>query len=117
MEEKSEEELKEEMSSQNSFVLFLYSPFCGTCQLAERMVEVLEKLYPSIPFVKGNVNLLPAYVHTYQVTSIPALHVCQDGKVVKKIYAFHSVPSLMMRLDSFLHLSEADRKEGNGCKR
>lgn len=100
--EQQEDELQHNIAEKASFVLFLHSPFCGTCHVAAQMTTVHQNLYPKIPFVKGNVNLLPEYVENYEVTSIPALHVWLEGEVVAKIYAFHSVSSLIARLDSRL---------------
>lgn len=33
---------------------YVYSPFCGTCRLAERMLALLEKSYPQLAIASVN---------------------------------------------------------------
>lgn len=55
-------------------VVFLYTPLCGTCKAARRMLEVAAHLLPpDLQIAEGNVNLLPELVNTYRISSVPAL--------------------------------------------
>lgn len=53
---------------------FLYTPLCGTCKAARRMLEVAEHLLPpDLLVAEGNVNLLPQLVQSLKISSVPAL--------------------------------------------
>lgn len=96
--EKQEQQILNKKKSGETFVLFLYSPLCGTCTAAESMLGPLEKLYNHLPFIKANINTMPTLVGEEKIKSIPCLKVVQNGSNVKTIYAFHSIASLVERL-------------------
>ncbi|MGX1983547.1 thioredoxin [Thermolongibacillus altinsuensis] len=75
-------------------VMYLYTPLCGTCQVAGRMVDVVKELFPNVTFVKEDLNYIPERAIEWQVESVPCLLIFKNGELVKKIYAFHSVPYL-----------------------
>ncbi|WP_410510980.1 thioredoxin family protein [Paenibacillus sp. BR2-3] len=55
-------------------VIFFYTPLCGTCKAARRMLEVAEHLLPTDVIVAaGNVNMMPEIVSRYRISSVPAL--------------------------------------------
>ncbi|EJW15692.1 thioredoxin family protein [Paenibacillus alvei] len=83
--------------------VFIHSPFCGTCQLASRMLEIVEATNPNLEIAAVNVGSIPLWVSTLQIESVPCLLVWDnrsDTGNVDKIYAFHSVSFLYERLKS-----------------
>lgn len=55
-------------------VVFLYTPLCGTCKAARRMLEVAMHLAPEgLKIAGGNINMLPELVNRYRISSVPAL--------------------------------------------
>lgn len=55
-------------------VIYLYTPLCGTCKAARRMLEVAMHLLPQDLLVaEGDVNRLPELVQRYRISSVPAL--------------------------------------------
>ncbi|TVX94643.1 thioredoxin family protein [Paenibacillus agilis] len=94
-------------------LLYLYSPLCGTCNVASRMLDVVEHLLPELRFERLNVNEVPDLAQAYQVESVPCLLIWRTIEVKRnqqdlishnvfvypqKIYAFHSIPYLYERL-------------------
>ncbi|ACJ34832.1 MULTISPECIES: thioredoxin family protein [Anoxybacillus] len=75
-------------------VVYMYTPLCGTCQVASRMVDVLEQLLPSVTFERQDLNYVPDKAVEWCIESVPCLLIFQHDKLVQKIYAFHSVPYL-----------------------
>ncbi|OSX55613.1 thioredoxin family protein [Anoxybacillus ayderensis] len=73
-------------------VVYMYTPLCGTCQVASRMVDVLEQLLPTVTFERQDLNYVPDKAIEWHIESIPCLLIFKRGELVKKIYAFHSVP-------------------------
>lgn len=98
MRERSETELINEMSEQRrtgaAMAVFVHSPFCGTCKLAERMLDVLEAHDPSLPIVKANINLIPELRERWRIASVPALVFVKNGEREDGLYAFRSVVHL-----------------------
>ncbi|BFH13571.1 hypothetical protein J6TS7_40910 [Paenibacillus dendritiformis] len=83
--------------------LYVYSPFCGTCRLAEWMLALLEQSYPQLAI--GSVNVLEAaeLVQAHRIESVPCLLLWGDEAPERenrpeKIYAFHSVTYMFERL-------------------
>lgn len=73
---------------------YLYTPMCGTCAIASKMLDVVEQLVPEIPLGKANINYTGKLAYELEIESVPCLVVARDGKVEQKIYAFQSVPFL-----------------------
>lgn len=73
---------------------YLYTPMCGTCAVASKMLEVVEQLLPELPIGKANLNFTGSLPHELQIESVPCLIVTKRGEIVQKLYAFQSVPYL-----------------------
>jgi thioredoxin-like negative regulator of GroEL len=75
MKDMNQEELLELLGQAGEpLVVFLYTPLCGTCKAARRMLEVARHLLPpDLLIAEGNVNLLPLLVEKYRISSVPAL--------------------------------------------
>ncbi|EWH21684.1 thioredoxin family protein [Bacillus haynesii] len=92
MQELQEKELKR--LKHETCLLYVYTPFCGTCQLAGRMLEVVDEMMKDIPFYKNNLNYSPSFAKLHEIESVPCFILYKNGRVVKKEYAFHSVSYL-----------------------
>lgn len=79
-------------------VFYLYTPMCGTCAVASKMMEVIEKVVPHIPIGKANVNFLGQLAHDYKIESVPCLLISRGGIVDEKVYAFQSVQNIYEKL-------------------
>ncbi|MTH53895.1 thiol reductase thioredoxin [Bacillus mangrovi] len=82
------------LMEQETFILYLYTPFCGTCQLAKRMLEVVDETLPDVSFYKADLNYLPGFAEEWEVESVPCLLVFKNGQLKTKQYAFQSVEFL-----------------------
>jgi thioredoxin 1 len=74
--------------------VYLYTPMCGTCQVAGRMMEIVKKLPQSFHFDKVNLNYLPQFAEEQSIESVPCLILYKNSKERERIYAFQSVPHL-----------------------
>ena len=77
---------------------YLYTPMCGTCQVASKMMDVVEELLPSVKIGQANLNYVENIAVDQQIESVPCLLITENGLVREKIYAFQSVPYLYERL-------------------
>ena len=89
-----------ETISQNANVTayYLYTPLCGTCKIASKMMDVVENLLPNVEIGKANLNFVEHLADDQQIESVPCLLISENGQITEKIYAFHSVPYLYNRL-------------------
>ncbi|VEI06148.1 thioredoxin family protein [Kurthia zopfii] len=98
MQEWSKEQWEEQKSANGKTAFYLYTPMCGTCQVASRLMDVTEQVVTNIPMGKANLNYMEQLAVEYEVESVPCLLISQDGEVVEKVYAFQSVPNLFEKL-------------------
>ncbi|WP_242216602.1 thioredoxin family protein [Bacillus cereus group sp. BfR-BA-01380] len=83
---------------QDKTVLYVYTLMCGTCQLAKKMLTVVEATLPDLEIGMLNVNYVPHFALEYKIESVPCLLIFEKNQLVKKIYAFQSVKYLYMEL-------------------
>jgi len=89
-----------EDQARNSVVTayYLYAPMCGTCQVATKMLEVVEELLPNVQIGKANLNYIEDLAMDHEIESVPCLLISKNGEISNKIYAFQSVPFLFEQL-------------------
>ncbi|MGG4396310.1 thioredoxin family protein [Paenibacillus thiaminolyticus] len=83
--------------------LYVYSPFCGSCRLAEQMLTLLEQSYPQLAIASVNVLDAAELVQAHRIESVPCLLLWGEDTTEResgpeKIYAFHSVTYMYERL-------------------
>ncbi|WAA09932.1 thioredoxin family protein [Fervidibacillus albus] len=100
MNEWTKEQFLKRLEKGDSGTLYLYTPLCGTCKVAGKMVEVLHEMFPKLSMGKADVNYLPDLAGKFQIESVPCLLLFKNGEVIEKIYAFYSVPFLYEKLTS-----------------
>jgi thioredoxin 1 len=80
--------------------LYLYTPMCGTCQVAGRMLDVVEAMNIDVPLERINLNYHEDLSRQFEIESVPCLLLFEKGKLKKKIYAFQSVPYIYEEIRS-----------------
>ncbi|PLR92597.1 thioredoxin family protein [Bacillus sp. T33-2] len=94
MNEWSETEINEFLNEKGTGMIYFYTPFCGTCKMASKMLDIVEQLLPEMAAGKSNLNFLPQIAEQFAVESVPCLIILREGQLVEKVYAFRSVPFL-----------------------
>jgi thioredoxin 1 len=94
MKEWTEQQIDSKLAAGHSLCLYLYTPLCGTCQLAKKMLTVVEHLMPTLEIGMSDLNYLPDKAVEWKIESVPCLLLIINGEIQKKIYAFHSVEYL-----------------------
>ncbi|MBM7551265.1 thioredoxin family protein [Thalassobacillus pellis] len=82
---------------------FIHSPFCGTCKVARKMLETIEKTWDKAIFYELNATLHPEFMKQYQIESVPCLLITSGPRVVEKVYAFHSVPYMYKLVSQYVN--------------
>lgn len=75
-------------------LFYIYTPMCGTCQVASKMMQVIKEIIPN-PIGQANINFVNNLAQDYEIESVPCLLIAKQGIVYRKIYAFQSVPYLL----------------------
>ncbi|MCT6925172.1 MULTISPECIES: thioredoxin family protein [Bacillales] len=100
MEEWTIEQWQQQLTNNDVVTLYLYTPICGTCAIASKMMDVVEQLLPTMPIGKMNLNYSEKLALELQVESVPCLVIARDDGTMEKIYAFQSVLNLYEILKS-----------------
>ncbi|ARJ51344.1 thioredoxin family protein [Staphylococcus lutrae] len=81
----------------SAHLIFGYTPMCGTCKVAERMLDIVNEMV-SWPLVKVDLNYYPEWSQTHEIQSVPVLLIMRYDQEVERIYAFHSVTDLLEKI-------------------
>ncbi|WP_053373132.1 thioredoxin family protein [Paenibacillus sp. FJAT-27812] len=74
--------------------LLFSSPFCGTCKVAERMLEIVDAAEVPVTLYKININYAAKLRNAWKITSVPCLVLLKDGEPIQFEYAMRSVDYL-----------------------
>jgi thioredoxin-like negative regulator of GroEL len=91
------DEISSFLNNHSSGLIYFYTPLCGTCQVASRMLQVIGKMV-DVKIGKMNLNFHPELAEKFEIESVPCLLFIKDGELVEMIYAFHSVPFLYEKI-------------------
>ena len=94
MEQWNRDQWQQLINEKQKTAFFIYTPMCGTCDVAKKILGVIEQLLPELPLGMANINYLGDFAYDLQIESVPCLIVSENGKLKEKIYAFQSVPFL-----------------------
>ena len=98
MEEWNREQWEQNVVQNNVTAFYLYTPMCGTCAVASKMMKVIENVVTEIPIGQANINFLEDLAIEYKIESVPCLLISRKGNVEEKIYAFQSVQNIYEKL-------------------
>lgn len=79
---------------ENHYMLFIHTPFCGTCHIARGMLEKIESIHKQELFYDMNASFFPSFMQDYKVESVPCLLIKDQGEVKEKVYAFQSISNI-----------------------
>ncbi|HLS08995.1 thioredoxin family protein [Lentibacillus sp.] len=83
------------------YLLYIYTPFCGTCALARSMLDKIESVHQQDIFYEMNASLNPDFMQAYKIESVPCLLIKEDGEIKDKVYAFKSIGNIYSYLMTY----------------
>lgn len=98
----------DDMLQSDHYILFIHSPFCGTCQLARAMLDHIEAVHKQDIFLEMNAALHPEFMQENKIESVPCLLIMDQGKIAEKVYVFHSIANIYHVLLQYEHRLFAD---------
>ncbi|WP_026689538.1 thioredoxin family protein [Alteribacter aurantiacus] len=97
-----EEDLRKKIAH-NKVIVYFHTPMCGTCGIAEHFLTLTEPLIRGIaPVYKSNISFFPEFAKTFEIKSVPCALFIDQGKEVKKVYAFESVTNMYEHIQTFI---------------
>ena len=94
MEQWNRDQWQQLINEKQQTAFYIYTPMCGTCDVAKKILDVIEQLLPDLPLGMANINYLEGLAQDLQIESVPCLIISENGQLKEKIYAFKSVPFL-----------------------
>lgn len=88
------QEITKALLEEDSYLLYIQTPFCGTCHVAKSMLKQIESAHNKDIFYEMNASLYPEFMQENKVESVPCLLIKKDHVVKEKIYAFQSIPNI-----------------------
>ncbi|MUV39159.1 Thioredoxin-like protein YusE [Lentibacillus sp. JNUCC-1] len=88
------QQITETRLKEDSYLLYIHTPFCGTCHLARTMLEKIEAVHAQDIFYEMNASLFPEFMQEAKVESVPCFLIKQGGVVQEKVYAFKSTANI-----------------------
>ncbi|WP_414052942.1 thioredoxin family protein [Macrococcus animalis] len=84
-----------------TLILFGYTPFCGTCKLAEKMLDITTASI-DITVMKIDLNYYEKLSKYYEIQSVPVMLFVTNGEVRDISYKFDSVTTLYENINFML---------------
>ncbi|MEI3599601.1 MULTISPECIES: thioredoxin family protein [unclassified Oceanobacillus] len=78
----------------DSYLLYIYSPFCGTCHIARTILEKIEDIHGEEIFYEMNANFEEAFLHEHKIENVPCLLIKENNEVKEKVYTFYSTGNI-----------------------
>jgi thioredoxin-like negative regulator of GroEL len=86
------------LETRKTGLVYFFTPLCGTCQVASKMLQVINELV-QVHIGRLNLNFFPDLAKMFEIESVPCLLLVKEGEVIEKIYTFHSIPFLMEKIN------------------
>ncbi|ARI76665.1 thioredoxin family protein [Halobacillus mangrovi] len=102
MEELEQKTIEATLQDEALALIFVHSPFCGTCHLARQMLTTIEATFGQEIFWEFNASLHPDLMKKYQIESVPCLLVTEKSRLIEKVYAFHSVTNMYEKVSNYV---------------
>ena len=90
--------MPEVLQASGKVLVDFWASWCGPCMMMAPVLEDLDKAYPDLKVVKVNVDAVQAPAVQYQIDSIPAFLLFENGKVIRKAVGAMPMQALARQL-------------------
>ncbi|MFD1849377.1 thioredoxin family protein [Oceanobacillus bengalensis] len=88
------QEITSEQLEEGNAIIYIYTPFCGTCSVARAMLEKIESIHNKTIFYEMNASFYPEFMQENKVESVPCLFIKRENEIKEKVYAFKSIGNI-----------------------
>ena len=76
--------LKELWQQEKLVITLAYTPTCGTCHVAKKMLEVIKVAMPTLIITQINLNYYADLANDFEIMSVPCILIHFNGSAQKK---------------------------------
>ena len=93
---------QEVLNNDKAVLVDFWAEWCGPCRAVAPILDEIARDHDEVSIVKLNTDENPAITGQLGITSIPTMHVYQNGEIVKTIIGAMPKPKLLRELEPFL---------------